>query len=158
MSAMASQINSLTTAYSTVSSCADQKNYQSSAPLAFVRGIHRWTVNSPHKGPVTRNMFPFDDVIMHTPKSPQLYSWSTDHYHWYIPWTLQIMGRKTAVQHQGEHQRWSLLALYSTNPQLTNAFALSQRDNNVENVSLSWRHHASTSLYTQPHPQTYWKK
>ena len=27
-------------------------------------GIHRWPVNSPHKGPVTRKMFPFDDVIM----------------------------------------------------------------------------------------------
>ena len=32
--------------------------------LAFVRGIHRSTVNAPHKGPVTRKMFPFDDVIM----------------------------------------------------------------------------------------------
>ena len=29
-----------------------------------MRGIHRWPVNSPHKGPVTRKMFPFDDVIM----------------------------------------------------------------------------------------------
>ena len=29
-----------------------------------MRGIHRWPVNSPHKGPVTRQMFPFDDVIM----------------------------------------------------------------------------------------------
>ena len=27
-------------------------------------GIHRWPVNSPHRGPVTRKMFPFDDVIM----------------------------------------------------------------------------------------------
>ena len=41
-----------------------QKN-ESSASLAFVRGIHRWPVNSPHKWPVTRKMFPFDDVIMH---------------------------------------------------------------------------------------------
>ena len=32
--------------------------------MAFVRGIHRWPVNSPHKGPVTRKIFPFDDVIM----------------------------------------------------------------------------------------------
>ena len=40
------------------------KKNQSSASLAFVRGIHRWPVNSPHKGPVTRKMFPFDDVIM----------------------------------------------------------------------------------------------
>ena len=37
---------------------------QSSASLAFLRGIQRWPVNSPHKGPVTRKMFPFDDVIM----------------------------------------------------------------------------------------------
>ena len=34
-------------------------------PLAFVRGIHWWPMNSPHKGPVTRKMLPFDDVIMH---------------------------------------------------------------------------------------------
>ena len=30
----------------------------------FVRRIHRWAVNSPHKGPVTRKMFLFKDVIM----------------------------------------------------------------------------------------------
>ena len=29
-----------------------------------MRGIHRRPVNSPHKGPVTRKMIPFDDVIM----------------------------------------------------------------------------------------------
>ena len=34
------------------------------ASLVFVRGIHRSPVNSPHKWPVTRKMFPFDDVIM----------------------------------------------------------------------------------------------
>ena len=38
--------------------------HQSSASLAIVRGIHRWPVNSPNKWPVTRKMFPFDDVIM----------------------------------------------------------------------------------------------
>ena len=43
---------------------ADQRIHQSCASLAFVRGIHRWPVNSPPKGPVTRKMFPFDDVIM----------------------------------------------------------------------------------------------
>ena len=32
--------------------------------LVFVRGIHQWSVDSPHKGPVTQQMFPFDDVIM----------------------------------------------------------------------------------------------
>ena len=64
MSTMASQITSITIVYSTVYSGADQRRHQSSASLAFVRGIHRWPVNSPHKGPVTRKMFPFDDVIM----------------------------------------------------------------------------------------------
>ena len=64
MSAMASQITSHTIAYSTVYSSADQRKYQSSASLAFVRGIHRWPVNALHKGPVTRKMFPFDDTIM----------------------------------------------------------------------------------------------
>ena len=38
--------------------------HHSSASVAFVRGIHRWPVNSPHKGPVTRILFPFDDVII----------------------------------------------------------------------------------------------
>ena len=28
----------------------------------LVKGIHRWPVNSPHKGPVTPKMFSFDDV------------------------------------------------------------------------------------------------
>ena len=40
------------------------KKHQSSASLACVRGIHRWPVTSPHKGPVTQKMFPFDDVTM----------------------------------------------------------------------------------------------
>ena len=66
MSAMASQITSLTIVYALVYSGADQRKHQSSASLAFVlRGIHRWPVNSPHKEPVTREMFPFDDVIIH---------------------------------------------------------------------------------------------
>ena len=61
---MASQITSLTSVYSTVYSGSDQSKHQSSASLAFVWGIHRGPVNSPHKWPVTRKMFPFDDVIM----------------------------------------------------------------------------------------------
>ena len=64
VSTKASQITSLTIVYSTVYSSADQRKHQSSASLAFVRGIHRGPVNSPHKEPVTRKMFPFDDVIM----------------------------------------------------------------------------------------------
>ena len=64
MGTVPSQITSLTIVYSTVYSDADQRKYRSSTSLAFVRGNHRRPVNSPHKWPVTREMFPFDDVIM----------------------------------------------------------------------------------------------
>ena len=64
MGAMASQITSLTIVCSIIYLGADRRKHQSSASLAFVRGIHRSPVNSPHKWPVTRKMFPFDDVIM----------------------------------------------------------------------------------------------
>ena len=64
MGAIASQITSLTIVYSTVHSDADQRKHQGSTSLAFVRGIQRGPVNSPHKCPVTRKMFPSDDVIM----------------------------------------------------------------------------------------------
>ena len=64
MGTIASQLTSLTIVYSTVYWDADQRKHQSSASLAFVRGIHRGPVNSPHRGPVTRKMVPFDDVIM----------------------------------------------------------------------------------------------
>ena len=65
MSTMAFQITSHTIVISTVYSGADQRKYQSFASLAFVRVIHRWPVNSLYKRPVTRKMFPFDDVIMY---------------------------------------------------------------------------------------------
>ena len=63
MSPMTSQITSLTIVYSTVYSGADQRKHQSSASLPLWGEFtdNRWI---PHKGPVTRKMFPFDDVIM----------------------------------------------------------------------------------------------
>ena len=69
MRAKASQITSRTIVYSTFYSGADQRKHQSTASLAFVRGIHRSPVNSPHKWPATRKMFPFDDVIMYLEQS-----------------------------------------------------------------------------------------
>ena len=51
MGAMASQITGISIVYSTVCSDADQRKYQSSALLAFVKGIHR-------------KIFPFEDAIM----------------------------------------------------------------------------------------------
>ena len=64
MSTMASQITSVSIVYSTVCTGPDQRKHQRSVSLAFVRGIHQWPVNSLHKGPVTRKIFPYDDVIM----------------------------------------------------------------------------------------------
>ena len=54
---MAPQITSLTIVYSTYYSGIDQRKHQSSASLTFVRGIHRWPVNSPHKGSLKRKCF-----------------------------------------------------------------------------------------------------
>ena len=64
LGAIAFQITSLAVVYSCVYSGADERKYQRSASLAFVLGIHRWPVNSPHKWPVTRKMLQFDGVIM----------------------------------------------------------------------------------------------
>ena len=64
MSGMASQITGVSIVCSTVCFGVDQRKYQSSASLAFVRGIHRWSMDSTHKGQVKRKMFPFDNVIM----------------------------------------------------------------------------------------------
>ena len=60
MTAMASQITSLAIVYSTVYSRGKSKR---SSKLR-VTGLCAGMVNSPHKWPVTRKMFPFDDVIM----------------------------------------------------------------------------------------------
>ena len=64
MSTMTSKVNSLTIVNSTVYSVADQRKHQTSATLAFVRGIHWWPVNFPYKWPVTRKMITLDYVIM----------------------------------------------------------------------------------------------
>ena len=40
------------------------KNHSSPHYWPFVMGIHRWLMNSPHKGPVTRTNLPFNKVIM----------------------------------------------------------------------------------------------
>ena len=75
MTMLASQITSLTVVYSIVYSGVNQRKHQSSASLAFVWEIHRGPVNFPHKWPVPRKMFPFDDVIMYC----CCLIWSTDH-------------------------------------------------------------------------------
>ena len=69
--AMPSQITGISIVNSTVFSTIDRRKHQSSASLASVRGIHRWPVNSPHRGPVRGEIFPFDDVIMYCSSSPR---------------------------------------------------------------------------------------
>ena len=89
MGAMASRITRPTIVYLAVYSGADQRKHQSSASLAFVRGIHRWPVNPPHKWPVTRKIFPFYDVIMSTPywwKAKLKHFGKSRHYHPYVQW------------------------------------------------------------------------
>ena len=64
MSMIVSQITGISIVCLTICPCTDQRKHQSSTSLAFVRGIHWWPVDSPHKRPVTQKMFPFDHVIM----------------------------------------------------------------------------------------------
>ena len=63
---MASQITGVSIVCSSFASGTDQRKHQSPASLAFVGGIHWWSVDSPHKDHVAENMFPFNDVIMMT--------------------------------------------------------------------------------------------
>ena len=58
MSAMASQITSLTVGL------LNGLFWRRSKKTSKLRVTALWPVNSPHKRPVTREMFPFDDVIM----------------------------------------------------------------------------------------------
>ena len=64
MSAMASEITGVSIVCSTICSGADQNKKNKLPSLAVVRVNHRRAVDSPHERPVTRKIFPFDDVII----------------------------------------------------------------------------------------------
>ena len=64
MGTMASQITSLTIVYSTVNSAPIKENIKAPHHWPSWGEFTGWPVNSPHKGPVTRKMLPFHDVIM----------------------------------------------------------------------------------------------
>ena len=108
MGAMASQITSLTIVYSTVYSGADRRKHQSSASLAFVWGIHRGPVNSPYKWPVTRKMFPFDDVIMENFAT----NTSTSHQKCSRPY-FQVLANKRLIHTKVAASRINLIAQVS---------------------------------------------
>ena len=65
MGGVASQVTGVSIICSPVCLGADQRIHQSTVWWAVEKGIHRWPVDSPPKGPVTRKMVPFDDVIMY---------------------------------------------------------------------------------------------
>ena len=75
------------------------KKTSTSASLAFVWGIHRWPVNSQCKGPVTRKMFPFDDVIM--------LNWMviTDVQYWLTKGTPLLFIRRVLLEEKLLHVR-----------------------------------------------------
>ena len=77
-----------------VYSGADQRKHQSSASLAFVWRIHRWPVNSPHKGAVTRKMFPFDDIIMQTTRASHFMQDANFHF--------VMLGKLNCIWHQSD--------------------------------------------------------
>ena len=89
MCMMVSQITCVLIACSIVCSGADQRKHQSSMSLAFVRAIHWWPVNVPHKGPVTWKIFPFDDNIIMISQSNKQY---------FIPWLSSSLGKQSNLK------------------------------------------------------------
>ena len=133
------------------------KALHDAASLAFVRGIHRWPMNSPHKGPVTWKMFPFDDVIMHemnvwnTPPSWSPIELTTailirSSLSWFYIWHCDNSGRKSIrfqnhSRHPIAHQLgWDIGCLYLT---------LTGKLWGVccEDLGENWPHYNGTALY-----------
>ena len=118
MSAMASQVTSLTIVYPNVYSGTDQRKHQSSASLAFVRK------KGPHKRPVTRKMSPFDDVIMFgietsVGKSVPQKALDTDTYpclDWrraVLCWVYTELLRDSSFTYEQKWPKWPLLVSWS---------------------------------------------
>ena len=159
MGIVASQITGLTIVYTTVYSDADQSKHQSCASLAFMWGIHRGPVNSPHKWPVTRKMFPFDDVIMicnltktHLGSLPSEVKHPPGHrqaWHWihYNDVTMSAMASQITDVSNCWFQRRSkkvsklcVSGLCAGNSPVTGEFP-TQKASDAENASIWWRHH-----------------
>ena len=170
MRPMASQISSPAIVYSTVYSGADQRKHQRSAPLVFVRVIHRWPVNFPHKRSITRKMFPFDDVIMicrkfrcrpsmHYKILPRIVMMHcAQRFRLNIDNSLQwrhnerhgISNRRRLdcllnrlFRHRPKKtSQLHVTGLCEENPLVSGGFP-PQRTSNAENASIWWRHHAN---------------
>ena len=98
MGAVAFQITSVSIVCSTVDSGADQKKTSKLRVTGLCVGIHRWPVNSPHKWPVTRKMFPFNDVIMHCNRCNQYF------ISWIFPERHTCVSSNYSFRH---HRKWT---------------------------------------------------
>ena len=67
-----------------------------------MRGIHRWPVISPHKGPVTRKMFPFDDVIMSSTND------DTVSLHIYVSLSINVL----TIPYNGSRPLWAKCMMF----------------------------------------------
>ena len=76
MSVMASQITDISIICSTVCSGVDQRRHQSSASLAFVRGIHRWPVDCSHKQYAAHDIRRVREVSMGFPLQAKMDPWN----------------------------------------------------------------------------------
>ena len=146
MTMLASQITSLAVVYSIVYWGVDQRKHQSSASLAFVWEIQRGPVNFPQKWPVTRKIFPFDDVIMD--------EFAVEVWHHYSD---VIMGSNhqphdCSLNHSFRRRskktsKLRLTGLCVWNSPMTGEFS-AQMVSNAENVSIWWLHHNGTKNHT----------
>ena len=138
MDSIASQITSLTIVYPTVHSDADQSKHQSSASLAFVWEIHRWPVNFPHKWPVTRKMFPFDDVIMEYDQLYMLHERSIMH----VVYTLELTIN-------AKYLSWHFLRVFalSTERHFRQRFLCIARKNKLMHVGMFIHLHVDSPWY-----------
>ena len=127
MGEIASQITSLTIVYSTVYSDADQRKHQRSASLAFVRGIPRGPVNSPHKWPVMRKMCPFADVIMVNGFAK-------------CPWAnFSQFNYRITVKENHTLSNWKLIFRIQVSVSMQNTSIETLDDNVAVSVAHSWR-------------------
>ena len=143
MGSMASQITGISIVYSIVCSRADQRKHRSSSLLAFVRGIHRWPVNSPHKGPTTGKMFPFDDVMWDLCKSLQWHhnvpNDVSNHRH------LDCLFNHLFKSRSKKTPKLRVTGICEGNSPVTSEFP-AQRASNAENISIWWRHHVERMM------------
>ena len=125
MGMVASHITSLTIVYSIVLSGPDQRKHQNS--LDCVREIHRWPVNSPQKGPVTRKTFPFHDIILKHMATWILWNkqeqcWQQQQRYMHILWKLHYITAEhitsphwpsTAYHRTAVPSRWQMIGIKS---------------------------------------------